>query len=519
MKYILRLKVLSMFFSFCGILSLYSQTLEDAFTAAGSNKKHLEAVLNHYKVAGETQKYEAAKFLIKNMPIHESHTYTWVSNTGVPINFSEFNYEDFDVALQAFKAIKDSIGIKPVLSKEKDIEVITSKMLIKNIDHAFNVWKNNAWSQSYAFNTFCNYILPYRSLIEPLEEWRDECSFLVQHAGRNLEDDTDPVEVCTNVMNALKGFTFRYTKSPIPAPLLGTQQLLFRREGSCPELANLAVLASRAMGLAVTYDFTPHYAASSNRHFWNTIIDKNGETIPFNGSSASDGSGTPYHYDTNHKRMAKVFRKTYAIQNNALASQVKKEHIPYSFLWSSNIIDVTKEYVAVGTVTCNFKEQNVAIAYLNVFNVNSWSIVDWAKKEGDTFTFKNMGRAIVYMPSYYKNKKTTYALYPILLNKEGQQKLLKPNYSKPFNCTLSNTNKTINKYQENNSLTIEAGDTYTLYCWNKTWQKIATSKATIKGVQFTALPTNALFALMPSTPDNFERIFTINQETSQITWY
>ncbi|GAB1857034.1 transglutaminase-like domain-containing protein [Flavobacteriaceae bacterium MHTCC 0001] len=504
---------------FCGILSLSSQTLEEAFTAAGKNRKNLEAVLNYYERTGEKQKYQAAKFLIENMPIQESHSYKWVSNEGDNLNFSEFNYEDFDLALQAFNAIKDSIGIKPLLFKEKDVEVITSKMLIKNIDHAFEAWKNNPWSKSYNFNVFCDYILPYRSLIEPLNEWREECGFLVQRAGRNLEDETDPVEVCTNVMNALKGFTFRYSKSPIPAPLLGTQQLLFRREGSCPELANLAVLASRAIGLAVTYDFTPHYAASSNRHFWNTIIDKNGEAIPFNGSSASDGSGTPNHYDTNHKRMAKVFRKTYAIQNTALASQVQKENIPYSFLWSSNIVDVTKDYVPVGTVTCDFKEQNVTIAYLNVFNVNSWSLVDWSKKEEGVFTFKNMGRDIVYLPSYYENRKTTYALYPILLNKDGEQKILKPNYSKPFNCTLSSTNIAINKYQENNSLTIEAGEIYTLYYWDKTWQRIATSNATIKGVQFTEIPTNALFALMPSAPDNFERIFTINPETNQITWY
>ncbi len=508
------------FFCVCvGVYGLKGQTIEEAFLAAGENKNNLEKVLHHYKTLGEKQKYEAALFLIKNMPVHESQTYQWIDSGNNIVLFSEFNYEDFDVALQVFNKFKDSIGVQPKMLKEKDVKFISSELLIKNIDLAFKAWKNNPWSASYSFKTFCEYILPYRSLIEPLEEWREECNFLVQQAKYNLQDQTNPVEVCTNVMTELQGFSFRYTNSPIPAPLLSAQQLLFRREGSCPELANLAVLASRSIGIAVTFDFTPHYAASSNRHYWNTVIDKQGKAVPFNGSSASDGNGTPYNYDANNKRMAKVIRSTYAIQENALATHVKQQYIPNSYLRSKNIKDVTHEYVSVGEIKYNFSNSIDSIAYLNVFNNGRWNVIDWAKKENKYFKFVNIGRDLVYLPSYYTKGETRYAEYPILLNEEGKSIILKPKRNKFFRCTISRYNEVKNKYEENNSLHIEADENYTLFYWDGEWQKIGTSVATREGLYFKKIPSNSLLKLLPVNSDNRERIFLLNPENKKITWY
>ena len=53
----------------------------------------------------------------------------------------------------------------------KDIDVISSKYLIENIDLAFKVWKE-PWACHFTFDEFCEYILPYRILHEPISDWR-----------------------------------------------------------------------------------------------------------------------------------------------------------------------------------------------------------------------------------------------------------------------------------------------------------------------------------------------------------
>ncbi|SDW82677.1 hypothetical protein SAMN05444411_102256 [Lutibacter oricola] len=497
-----------------------SQTLQEALLQAGDNKNNLTVVLEHYKNTGEKVKLEAAVFLIKNMPSHESQKYEWVDYNDTIIPFSEFDYDDFGLAIESYNTLKDSLNIKPKIYKQKDISVISSKLLIENIDLAFNTWKNNTWSQYYNFNTFCEYILPYRSLIEPLEDWRKEYQFLVEPAIYNLEDETDPVEVCTHIINELKGFSFVYGKNPLPAPLLSPQQLLFRRQGSCPELANLVLLASRSMGVAVTFDFTPHYAASSNRHYWNTVIDKQGNHIPFNGNSVGDQTGLPHTYTTNHKRMGKVFRQTYSINKNTLANKLKTQDIPISFLRNKNIIDVTHEYVSTGEINfVDYNSQVDSIAYLNVFNRTKWRIIDWAEKTEASFSFKNLGKDIVYLPSFFKNKKQFFSQYPILLDAKGRSHTLKPDFSKVINTTLSRTNEITNAYTENNSSQIEIGEKYMLLYWDGKWKRADISIATKVGVFFKNIPSNALFLMLPAKPDGFERIFILDPVTKQLKWY
>lgn len=47
--------------------------LENALEQAESNRVELERVLSHYEREADTLKYNAAKFLIENMPYHYSY--------------------------------------------------------------------------------------------------------------------------------------------------------------------------------------------------------------------------------------------------------------------------------------------------------------------------------------------------------------------------------------------------------------------------------------------------------------
>ena len=514
------MKRLFLSFIFLSIaLFSYSQSLQKAFSLAGDNIKSLKTVLEHYEKTGNKEKYEAAVFLIENIDIHESHNYKWIDLNGNSIGIEETDYANTEEFIEVLERYKDSINVKPLTYTEKDIDVITSDILIENIDLAFSEWKNNPWSNSYSFETFCEYILPYRNIIEPLDRWREDYKALVYGGVENVMDTSDPVDVTTHILLELSEFDFS-NEIPNPTPLLSPQHLLFRKRGSCPDLANLAVFACRSMGIAVTFDFTPHHAASSNRHFWNTVVDNNGKHIPFNGIAHGGNRGLPLLYNLNIKRIGKVFRKTYSIQNDALATKVPLKEIPKCFLHDKNLKDVTNEYVDVGSIFYKDKENKTSeIAFLNVFNYGSWRITDWGKKENKNYIFKNLGLNVVYLPSMFINGKNIYAPFPILLDNKKKSHILKPHFKNTFSITLNKSNQFKNEYKDNNSLNIQEGIEYSIQYWESEWKTLKIAIATKDGVLFENLPQNALFRLLPKNYDNFERIFIIDKYSKKIIWY
>ena len=473
----------------------------------------------HYQ--NDTQKQKAVAFLMDNISIHFSQNYRWIDDVGSEISFNELDYANPEESIRAFRKLKDSIKVKPKSYELKDIDAVTPELLIKNIDLAFDSWRNNPWSKSYDFTTFCEYILPYRSFTEPIEDWRQEYQFLVSSASTAVDNNTLPAEVASSVLSSLKNFRFLESR-PDPIPFLSPKQLLFRREGSCNDLANLAVLACRSVGLATTFDFTPFYGASSNKHFWNTIITETGKPIPFNGISSDTPEGLPYNYIPTQKRLAKVYRKTYSIQQNSLANSTNSSNIPDGFLQEKNLLDVTHEYVSTGKIDfMTIATNSNIIGYINVFNLGSWQTIDWAKKTENKFEFKNLGVNIVYLPSFFgtETKKMKYATYPIVLNSDKSQRELKPNYNRTFSFDISRDIKKKEPTRDFNSFEVFENEIFSLLVWDNGWKKIETATAKDKIIHFSIIPDNGLFLLLCKKSNGYERIFRINTETRQIEWY
>lgn len=496
--------------------SVLAQSNESANVKIEALRKRLSA---HYQNDAEKQK--AVAFLTDNIEIQQSQNYRWVDANGKKVPFNELIYSNSELAAQAFKKLKDSIKVKPQTYTLEDIEAVTPELLIKNIDLAFDSWRNNPWSKSYNFNTFCEYILPYRSLIEPLEDWREDYRFLVSSTSASVENNNLPADVGTSVLSSLKNFKFLESR-PDPIPFLSPKQLLFRREGSCNDLANLAILACRSVGLAVTFDFTPFYGASSNKHFWNTLITENGDHIPFNGISSDNPEGLPYNYKPTQKRLAKVYRKTYSIQQNSLANFELSSNIPDGFLKEKNVLDVTEEYVTTGKISFSIPATNPAsIGYMNVFNLGNWQTVDWTKKIENNLEFKNLGINIVYLPSFYQpeSKRMQYEAYPILLDSDNNQILLKPNYERTFSFDISRDITKKGPTRDFNSFEVFENEIFSLLVWDNGWKKIETATAKDKTIHFTKIPDNGLFLLLCKKSNGYERIFRINSETRQIEWY
>lgn len=162
-----------MFCLFCMLLciSLFSceKELERALEQAENNRVELERVLSHYEREADTLKYNAAKFLIENMPYHYSYT-------GDAMN----SYDSIYVRMaKEPKQFRDSVFnelIKNINFQDKslflDIHSLKSEQLINAIDEACYVWRNASWNKNYDISVFYDYVLPYRIFNEEYSDWR-----------------------------------------------------------------------------------------------------------------------------------------------------------------------------------------------------------------------------------------------------------------------------------------------------------------------------------------------------------
>ncbi|MDO5969245.1 hypothetical protein Q4Q35_05440 [Flavivirga aquimarina] len=482
----------------------------------------LKEVQSHYKDDPNTYKLKAANFLLTNLYSHKSLISEFSTKEGDPYNFNEFNYDNIDSAENDLKSFIKAGGKHKFISIY-DIEKVTSSFIISIVDSSIKAWESSPWKGSYDFNTFCEYILPYRNTFEPVgNNWKQRYYERYHSLINDSEDKEDPIAVCTSLLQEMDYFEFQ-KKRTLPQPALSIDQMHFRKKGKCEDLASIALLNARAIGLAVTYDFTPHNAASSNSHYWNTIINKNGDHIPFNGSL-----DLPYNYNANHRRLGKVFRKVFSNPKNNLRKFVKVNQIPEKKLKDPHIIDVTDEYVDTYNIDYKFSNtKDQKVAYITVFNKNKWRAVWWSKISNGITKFTDMGSNIVYLPALTKEMidnggkrvSLAYEKYPIWLDKKGNQTVLKPNFKNSFSCSISRDNEEVGPYRDFNTVELIDGQLFNLYYWEGEWKMITKQKVKGTSLSFSGLPKNTLFRLTPENPDRFERIFLIDDTNCKIIWF
>ncbi|MDO5760460.1 MAG: RICIN domain-containing protein [Bacteroidota bacterium] len=167
--------------------------LDDALDMAGDNRVELEKVLRHYEEEGDTLKYNAAKFLIENMPYRYSYS-------GACLDSLDKAYLDMSEAAKEFRdsVFKARTGNIDLASKTLSLDILSlsAKQLISAIDDACDLWRKVNWSKEYSQELFFDYVLPYRLLNEQMSNWRKAIKnefpslssyYIVSRSGHKVE--------------------------------------------------------------------------------------------------------------------------------------------------------------------------------------------------------------------------------------------------------------------------------------------------------------------------------------------
>ncbi len=448
--------------------------IKEALKIAGKNRPEIQKVLDHYK--NDPQKLEAAQFLIEHMIGKAYKVVTTVDKKGNDVGFDALNYKNLDEALNAYDALEKKHGtLQDKVTPFYDLQCLNADFLIGHIDYAFKAWKELPWAHAVDWNTFKNYVLPYRSGKEPAEPWRPELMARYSWVPNQIQDKSSLTEANALIgadINSWVGFWDLYYMHPTEQ---GYSEMKRSRKGRCGDLSNFTNTVLRANGIPCTIDYTPYWADTGNNHAWPLALSATG--------TASDSSI--------HKA-AKIYRKTFANHpENLLYHQQKGEVLP-PWLNRPDYTDVTTQYLPTTDLLLRVTTKAPHV-YLCVFNDGEFRPIQWAEVKGEMATFKAMGRDILYLPASYGKKGIQPVGEPFILKNDGiAESILASDKAQKMQLDAKNST-----------------GTYELFYWKGGWKSLGTRKPVNEKVAYDAVPADSLLWLIDKGGHREERPFLV----------
>ena len=406
-------KIYILFISLIACNSVKNKQLEFALNFAGNNRIELEKVLKYYK--DDPEKLAAAQFLIENMVVHYSFKSEKFDRIKKDIPSIIYGNETRIENTQKYIEQKYGKLSSGDFIVENDAQSVTADYLIRNIDLAFKVWREQPWGKHISFDLFCKEILPYRVNNEPLEDWREAYYNYFQPVLDSLLVDNCPYSACKILYEYICKQDWIFLED-LASPHLGAKTLLDGRFGYCRDYADFIAYTMRALGILNGADVILQNTDNiSKRHYWSSVKDTLGRTIGFELYATPPGS-TEFS-----RKRGKVYRQSFGIQPSSLIANYPKKKIPEE-LKSPFLLDVTHEYFGENQVEIHIprKEQKDNLLYLSVFNNSTWIPVSWTEIKSGKATFKNLEPGVVFMPTFYVDGINEIAGHPFYIkeNKE-----------------------------------------------------------------------------------------------------
>jgi hypothetical protein len=321
----------------------------------------LNEIEMHYGIEPkDSLKLKAGIFLIDNAVYHYTlnplanrknaiHTFQYFSTLSV---YEKLKLTDSDIS-DILDTIPVNLDIAPPIL---DIHEISAQFIIDEIENSYPLWKKY-WSDVYSFDDFCEFVLPYRALDEPIQPWRTELNNLLKD---KVALNTGLIEVANYL------FEGNRTKNIYDIPYIfynkgfekyGNQsfgEMLQSTMGTCIDKSTFNVYKLRAFGLPGAVDID-----LENYHTNATLIPGlNVRMIEFNPA-----------VHLQNRRRAKIYRYHFSKTKESLPNIMPEAtDIPPQFK-NPYIVDVTAQYFPVRDIEVELEKisQNNKLVYLCTF--------------------------------------------------------------------------------------------------------------------------------------------------------
>ncbi|WP_442587781.1 discoidin domain-containing protein [Pedobacter sp. AW31-3R] len=308
-----------------------------------------------------------------------------------------------------------------------DLHEINAKEIEEDILFAYKNLQKTKWKKRISFDTYCNYILPYKlNNTFPDPSWR---KFFLNTYMQSTDSSIYKLNL-EEAVATVHHWIYKKKKDFKILPWLGLHNLppivsYQINIGSCEDLTVLGTAIFRSLSIPASIDFTPRYLNKNAGHEWNAIILENSTFIPFDITSA-----VLYRHKLPDDLLSKVYRKTFTYNKNShFAIAGFQEHLP-GWLNDPYITDVTHLYSETSDITIEQEKHEISknnIAYLSVFDAGNWIPVAWALQGQRKAKFENVARGGVYLPIIFSNSKFIAIDDPLILDNKGMSSKLKAN--------------------------------------------------------------------------------------------
>lgn len=413
--------------------------VEYALQLAGENRLELEKVLDHYRSGGDEQKYEAAKFLIANMPGH----YSYADQGRISQYYVAVDSIACMVGIRSDMEICDSINKlarQLHLNRMKtieDVKIVTSSFLIDNIDVAFRQWREGAWARHLTFEEFCEYLLPYKVCeLQPLNGWRSIMEYVNDRHLKHIAD----CDMLANSSFYAADFMYKYinakyhpsvTAFTLSVPVLSPEIAVKIPFGDCRKHSTIGAMLYRSVGIPVMCDFTPMKGNENIGHHWNVLKAPNGKDVVFNAMTDS-----PKERHLEDTRIAKAYRRIYAVNQDIVRLNIEEEFVPEEFR-NIHIKDVTDEHTKCCDIIISTDKAESNYIYLAVSSGEQWQPIAFAGVNRNGAKFDDVGVGCVYMPVYYRSDGTmVQSGFPFYVDYDGETHSFRPDLGKMSSVSL-----------------------------------------------------------------------------------
>lgn len=230
-----------------------------------TNREELIRFLEYYQKDSNKEKYEAACFLVRNMPN------------------------------------KYALGGSDQ-RRIYDIDIVKADSLIQSLEYSFQLKAECPYLKNYTFEQFCEYILPYRVANEPLEYyWKWDCT---KRFGSGDSDNIIEAAQKINAQVKLELAPEFYKDS-----LKSYTDLMRTGYGKCDDRSALVVMALRSAGIPAAFELIPYWGSSNNGHSFISMILPNDSVITFQNDEKNGANVLPI------RKIPKVYRKVYTINS------------------------------------------------------------------------------------------------------------------------------------------------------------------------------------------------------------
>lgn len=395
-------------------------SLRESLDNAGTNRKALEQVLQHYTETDRNkEKLEAAKFLITNMQEHLS-----LDDKILEAYADSLSHCATTVPKEQIYRVWEHIKTEhpyPQITVYKDLETLSADYLIDNIDQSYNAWKTAPWNKQISFDVYCRYILPYRIHHEKLSKtgWRDT---LASRYKKFIEKETD-IKKAFAIITQRITHHFRNTQPSYPRQMdaLSLDKI---RPGNCSLRCNLTIYVLRALGIPASYDFVPFWSNYSTvGHSWVALV-----THPDSTFSLHKGDSLPKYHNIIDGSIFKTDflpEKDYPIRLDSVKKATQVLRYEYEIQQTAPSVSFTKEvspfYLINQTLEIKKAPIKTGFCLLSVFETGKdWMDIKEAPVNNHRVSFAHIGDNQLYLLTYMDEKRQLCQSVPILFHESGE---------------------------------------------------------------------------------------------------